>query len=1205
MKGRNAKEDKDVGEKIRVSSGNITPTSGFISKTFEILPPTVLVEDIKRIVERRLTKKFEEMSVEELLEIQLPEITIDLDEEIAKSYLKTGELGLYLIYLKNRRMMSSGKLQYDHFTVKSRVQPGVSVIGTMTQGQKSAVKMNSENFQITLEIFKNVPSIKNGFDDFTESIFGQPFYITLSKNDFRADLFKNEKTKSKHYDKYSIGNERTSLKASEKDDKNIDDVSENNNNNEEKDRDSGKKKMGSKYKPIVGEMGTEKVETLIDLPDQILLDKLTSDTQTKYWGPFLTVVEALRLQISVIPFYFRSVTIQVPLYFRNGKYYESKPEVKRSRNRKNKYESRKKPLKSGEENDSKSEKVDLFSVLKKQLRSDIYDTAKSFKKIADEVFVNLGVAEGLPMLYENTDAFKYNGMSENLNLTNPYDIAEYVKMNAVKKVYNGVYDDEKQTEHAFTNPMLFDENTEVVFGNVEPEFKNDLEYFTDVMISERSNFLNRINQLLNELKRNWTIPQSDDAIRSKNLEIGTEVEKIEQQINEYTKKWSEKLYELSLKYGRDTVVNVPKVVIPDLLRGVTVNLKEMGKSDETQSYAFVSMFSPNISEIKRQKIEEYSDFEKIYKEEDDDDDGDAYEEEEEENDIELKYIHVTHNIPTIPDLDQGEIYRYFDGSSTKYMWVWSDTAHQGSKTMNDTIKNLEPFMMFIVFNDIDNAGIPQSPLSTLIPLYNEYKDLKGKIATQSKKGNTDLFTISSALPKPEKIESEFFNGKQFTPVFQTGERVKLPNETTINAAAASSGFDSLFLSLSDASQSLKISETSGYGDGSRDILEAKLKEKKRKKKLLYEKYMLAEPYQMLSTPKHVLNSRPSAHDLYVKQHEAKLVSDYSKINEQHIVMSELMTAAIGRQTVFTPCGFFTALMPGEKLEKIEIKNDIDYERLERLEDRLTEEGGILTGYPITNLVTTNKSSASKASYSAYGTKNDNQTVNSVNVGYRVHQENKNPTQELRVSKKEQLLEKYSRIVAELFSLAYDNFFRFEDSWYKKLLKNTFQMESKYDSLPPVASLFDVNVTFPPSSSATVNEILSLYNMGAVGIQDVALTLASNAKKLTGNAPYDFTKIYASRKQHDFQSFEKHILGRLEEMRQLEIDKQKPQIPAASIQNSSKKDKKTASNSNKRKPETKKEKKPSKKQKTSDAGGNGSKSKIKGDTKKIKDEDVSL
>jgi hypothetical protein len=296
-----------------------------------------------------------------------------------------------------------------------------------------------------------------------------------------------------------------------------------------------------------------------------------------------------------------------------------------------------------------------------------------------------------------------------------------------------------------------------------------------------------------------------------------------------------------------------------------------------------------------------------------------------------------------------------------------------------------------------------------------------------------------------------------------------------------------------------------------------------------------------------------------------------------MVMSELMSAATGRQTVFTPCGFFLGLLPGEKLEKIEIKNDIDYDRLERLEDRLTEEGGILTGYPITNLVTTNRSSASKASYSAYGTKNDNQTVNSVNVGYRVHQENKNPTQELRVSKKEQLLEKYSRIVAELFSLAYDNFFRFEDSWYKKLLKNTFNMESKYDSLPPVASLFDVNVTFPPSSSATVNELLSLYNVGAVPIQDVALALASNAKKLTGNAPYNFTKIYASREQHTFQEFEKHIKKQLEEMRQLEIDKQKPQLSNSSSSSSGKEN--ITTKSKKRKPEEIKEKKTSKKRKT--------------------------
>jgi len=1134
MNGARTSKKKHNGSdgmpKLNITSGNISPDGGMILKTFNILPVFVRSEDIQAIVESRLSKPFEQMTVNDLSEIQLPEITINLDEEIGKSYLNTGELGLYLNYLKTKKMLSSSNVSYDHFSAKSKIQPNVTVTGTVLPGQKSAVKLNPETLQTTSEIFRNIPAVQTGFEDFVKSTFEQPFYITLRKNDFNKKAF-------------DTSNPRSNVKTPKK--KNISgDVKGSTTNDGDEEKPDAYEEAKAKYDTIQSEFGKDEIDSLMDLPDQILMDKITSEAQNKFFGPFLTGVEALRLQISVVPFYFRSETTQIPLYFKkDGSYSREKP-IRVDSNEPNE-----KLTVNSKTNQSKTKQqqqrrqgqkpVGVIEYLQKQLSHDV-------RKITDELFTNLKLDDGNYFLKQHIPELRYIGLNQYVDVMNHLDVAEYAKINT--------YDDESgETEEGSNSENIKKYGSTLKVKNIyysdyrSEEFKNGLSVFISEMNSERLSFIDRINELMTELSRNWASSDSDDKINDNNAKISEKIKKMDDEIEKYSSKWTTVINNFAIKHGYDSPIDVPKIVIPDILRGVMVNVDPIDRDDDEA--IVYSVLTPDMRVIKKKKVKkiEKNDDELDYRYLSQIQDDDGYDEnhidlnkDSEDSDVELRYIHVTHNVPTIPDMNHGQIYRYFDGSVVKYLWTWNESSGTSTfRNFNDVMRNIEPFMLFIVFNNVDDAGLPQSPLTTLIPTYLEYRDLKERIKIQSKTGNVDTFVIESTLSKPEKIDSDYLSGKQFMPVFQTGDHVKLP-DIVGEKRSSNSNMSSLFLSTTDASQSLRMTNGSKMNaTGDQSGIDANVQHTNRL--AYYDKYMQKEPFQMLSKKKSITSARPSAYELYLQQTDKQTVEQYSLINEKHVTMGNLTAAAIGRPVIYTPLGFCVELRPGESLKKIESKLEIDYERLERLEDRLTEEGGILTGYPITNLVSTNNASSSKAAYSAYGTKNEPQTVNSINVGYRLHQENKNPTQERRVSHKEQMLETYSKIVAEIFSLAYQNFINVEQTWYERLVKKTFDLTgNKYHSLPPPISLFDVNVTFPPSSNASMNEILSLYNMNAVKPRDVALCLAAITKKSMGTAPYDFMKIYAGRESEDFLSFEDGIKTRLDELRNLELDKQRPQ-----------------------------------------------------------------
>lgn len=1125
-----------------ISSGGLC-----VSKTFDALPSFVGAEEMLKYHYGDLEDdSFQSYGIEDISKVTIKPIVIDLEEIIKTYYMNAGSMSLYINYLRNTQMMEKTASKNPvRFTAESRTQPGVTVCGILNTNQRNAIELNDGELYTTSEIFKTVPTVFTGYKDLCDTLFGSNFHVVLTKTKFKTgDQTQKEKGKKKPSEKNGAS-DVSNLQPSGK----IETASNNNNNNDN-DNDDGEgdisKHIGSKFK------------TLLDIPDQIIIDEISQQVMAQFWVPFFRATEEERLKTGIVAFYFRQEVISVPVYVIKDEEDEEEEEM---------VEGSEEEIESNvfDENFPLSQFEPLTNGI--QTNYGEMNIVEWLKQKAEDTVLGMGFALS-KMLGSSEIGSRFAG-----RLNDNYRYKGYMGTHSYENMLNKATTSLKMSESEIKD--YFSSNATASDIRVENKYKfskvlqNSLDSDTlskmdDMLVqmeSQRMQFVSKMESLLSRASKRSDIygnTKTDDMIE--NVALEKEIRQFEKEVEEYMDRWYETLNAFQNKHGVEVPQSVGKVVVPEVLKNIMTKysyddnlpgiielyqsgVEEGGEENHEKKVKTPVDDSKKSKKKKRNPEKKSAGFGQITP------DGTAIVDGSEKI-VVKKYINATHHVPTLAPLNEGSIYTYFDGKCQRYMWIWNTDINGNRDGVKDRFSsnrgnfnpnNMEPFMHFFVSEHCNHHGSLKSPLSRMIPLYNEYVTLANKVDKETKTGKTDVYTIEKDVPKIDKNDPQYMSGMNYNPMFADSGHPPNTRSTAVEEPPhfTNTGFDSLYINNDPGTYNgttLMSGPDPKFSKTRSDDYIARSNMKRQ-----FEYHMFSDPYQCIDSSSGLTYHESVMSQNYGEKILAKERKVFANVNKKKMITCQLATMALGRPVVNTPLGFFIDLKPGEKVKKISESTDTDVVRLKELKVWLDELGGIMSGYPMMSLMNREGKSINKQSDAGYSTKNETRSTSSTGVGYFVHQENRNPTQELRATNRDTLVMVYSSLAVEIFKMAYSNFFSVGESWYKRLVSNTFDSEGvKNGNLPDVASLFDITVTFPPANNSNMNEVLSLYNMGALDKRNVALCLMSLVKKCTGSTPKNFLNIYSKSLDRDFETFEERIGARLDEMRQMEIEKQKPE-----------------------------------------------------------------
>jgi hypothetical protein len=486
---------------------------------------------------------------------------------------------------------------------------------------------------------------------------------------------------------------------------------------------------------------------------------------------------------------------------------------------------------------------------------------------------------------------------------------------------------------------------------------------------------------------------------------------------------------------------------------------------------------------------------------------------------------MTHNVPVVPPLELGKIEVYYSLSGPRYVWVW--------KTKDEFEGKPEPFMMWVIFNHASIDGKINSPISSLIGDYHDYQAAKKDFESASSSKDVPLFIVERVEPKAQSNNNGALGQDNYIPFigsatggggmyngpslnlndvdFMRSQRENMYGglhmrprsylpEDGVNARPGWDGgrlvdvrSDEYRAMLPNVQMARHLNSQAGFGTG---YITGRGNNRTQPSF-----YQLPPIGGMggggggMMLPSAEIGRRMSYY-----QYDQAAAAHMQQLHYQQAMMT---ASLLNRPSMYTPQGNFIFLQPGEKITRLDKPKTASADDVNACKDKLERMGSLVGGSPSPMML----GNVSKKGNGPDGVFTSKTGKNESSYGLSVTPTSLSPNEKYRDCSLGSLKNIYSSIISDIFVYAYRNVIDSQDTWYSKMVEETFRSEIasmkrrakrngykgnlKVMDIPDFESMFEVNITFPASTGVVgSSKALDLYKLGFYTPEEVFIEFLS-------------------------------------------------------------------------------------------------------------------
>lgn len=465
---------------------------------------------------------------------------------------------------------------------------------------------------------------------------------------------------------------------------------------------------------------------------------------------------------------------------------------------------------------------------------------------------------------------------------------------------------------------------------------------------------------------------------------------------------------------------------------------------------------------------------------------------------------IKHFVPVVPPIEYGFIETYWDFEKNRrgYFWVWS-ASDNGSR-------GIEPFMGWIVFDEPTGNKF-QSDVSTMIPMYQELQLAKKAAIDRSNEEADRKYVVEKTESKVGFASDDILSGANYIPMMTgqtTNERGARSSLNLNEAELMARERESLYPPhLRDTRPRGYLSE---YGFNSKPhwdqgrLLDSRSEAYRRcasypnfNNPLRSNGWISGGMDRFENTASRSFNMKTSIQNDLMHRDQLRMEA-LSEMNSLKI------DSLLERRTVKTPAGTFIFLNDNEKITPLDktinaktVESSVI--QMQHLKNEFEHLGSVMGGSP-NSILSRNEKGSGSGKDGIFTTKH---TQSTSNYGLNISEPMLSPSEQYKHTNLFNLRSMYSRLVSELFKVAYEPIFQDHEKWYRraiqKHLSSVLTDVQKNDRVflknlefPTFSQNFKVVVTFL-SKKTTVDAgmLLDLYKLKFYTAEEVFLELSSN------------------------------------------------------------------------------------------------------------------